>query len=282
MTIVSTYAWRQGRVQCIANHNSKRAAADALPSGAYSTFRTYSGGRVLRLNAHLDRLVESLTLMGHPQALNRAQARAIVREALAASRHPLSRLRLTFAHAAGAAQGDFFVTVEPFEPYPASLYEAGVACVTVSLRRENPHAKSTVFGAQATAAYAQLPEGVHEGLLIADDGSVLEGMSSNFFAILPDASGDAVLVSEEARVLMGTTRALVLECADGLVRYQSGAVLQTELPLARECFITSVSREIMPVVRVDEKPVGDGIPGPLTRALMARFAALVEREAEAL
>jgi branched-chain amino acid aminotransferase len=51
-------------------------------------------------------------------------------------------------------------------------------------------------------------------------------------------------------------------------------------PSVTECFITSVSREVMPVVRVDGRPVGDGRPGPVTREIARRFAALVEREAE--
>jgi branched-subunit amino acid aminotransferase/4-amino-4-deoxychorismate lyase len=53
-----------------------------------------------------------------------------------------------------------------------------------------------------------------------------------------------------------------------------------ELQQARECFITSVSREILPVVKVDQLVIGDGAPGPITRELMWRFRALVQREAE--
>jgi len=50
----------------------------------------------------------------------------------------------------------------------------------------------------------------------------------------------------------------------------------------RECFITSVSREVLPVVKIDAHVIGDGRPGPITRALMARFREMVAREAEAL
>jgi branched-subunit amino acid aminotransferase/4-amino-4-deoxychorismate lyase len=60
------------------------------------------------------------------------------------------------------------------------------------------------------------------------------------------------------------------------------AVRREELPRADEAFITSVSREVLPVVRIDDRPVGDGRVGPRTRAIMAGLAALVAREADVL
>ena len=76
-----------------------------------------------------------------------------------------------------------FAAVEPFTPLPAALYESGVSCLTLPIRRENPHAKDTRFLETAAAAYGSLPPGRHEGLLVAEDGAVLEGLSSNFFAV---------------------------------------------------------------------------------------------------
>jgi branched-chain amino acid aminotransferase len=145
--------------------------------------------------------------------------------------------------------------------------------VTVPVRRDNPHAKDTSFITKAAAAYSELPPGIEEGLMVAEDGVVLEGLSSNFFAVRGSR-----LFTEEARALLGVTRALVLEVA--------ATVLPVELvgipldPAVTECFITSVSREVMPVVRVDGRPVGAGQPGPITREIAKRFAALVAREAE--
>lgn len=263
-------------VAWVGEHASLAAASSQLPDGAYTTFRTYGGNRVLRLRQHIQRLEESVALLGRPARLDEAATRRAVAHALRATGHPESRFRLTFA------PPTLFVSVEPFTPYPPPLYESGVWCVSVSLHRDNPHAKSTTFIASAADAYRALPPGAHEGLMIGADGAVLEGLSSNFFAVMPAANAAAspVLRTEDARVLAGVTRALVLEVARAVLPVITEAIAYADLPQARECFITSVSREILPVVKIDQLTIGDGRPGPITRELMRRFAALVEREAE--
>jgi branched-chain amino acid aminotransferase len=267
-------------------HASMAQASAALPAGAYTTFRTYGGRRLLRLEQHLSRLEESAALMSGAarQLIGRAAACGAVRHALDATGYPESRFRLTYA------PPQFFVSVESFTPYDAALYTSGVRCQTVSLHRDNPHAKSTTFIASAAQAYKALPAGVHEGLMVHADGTVLEGLSSNFFAIteLPvralEIDGDSipVLRSEEDRVLIGVTRALVLEVAQLVLPFSSVAVRYQDLPRVTEAFITSVSREILPVVQIDDVVIGDGKPGPITQELMRRFASLVETEAMAL
>mgnify|MGYP003423275879 CR=1 FL=1 len=108
-------------------------------------------------------------------------------------------------------------------------------------------------------------------------GAILEGLSSNFFAVL-----DGQLRTEEDRVLLGVTRSLVLEAAQGLVPVERRAVGIGDLPRLAEAFVTSVSREVLPIVQIDGRPVGDGQVGPTTRRVVDGFAALVAREAEAL
>jgi branched-chain amino acid aminotransferase len=213
--------------------------------------------------------VESTTLKGMPGTLEFESLRAAVGAVLDETAFKETRFRVTFA------PPRLFLSVEPFTPLPSRLYDEGAACVTVPLRRGNPHAKDTQFIATASAAYGRLPAGVEEGLMLAEDGSVLEGLSSNFFAVKGGR-----LWTEEVLVLQGVTRSLVLEVAT--------AVLPVELSSSRledgveECFITSVSREVLPVVAIDGRPIGSGRPGPITREIARRFAALVEREAEAV
>lgn len=281
--MITTYTLSAGHALIASTHATMREAASALPQGAYTTFRTYDGDRVLRFDQHLSRLEESIALMSRPASIDRAAARACVREAITQSAYPESRIRLTFAHDA-LGTPVLYTTIEPFTPYPPGLYESGVICITVPLRRENPHAKSTAFSAQAAAAYQQLPAGVHEGLMIADNGAVLEGLSSNFFAIMPPPVGQPLplLHSEEARVLIGVTRSLVIECASGKAQYVGTALQQSSIPTLMECFITSVSREVMPVVQIDAQVIGRGVPGPVTRELMRDFALLIKREATLL
>jgi branched-chain amino acid aminotransferase len=255
----------------LGRHESLAAASAALPAGAYTSLRTYGGRGVVRLDAHFRRLEESTALQGRSGAVDAAAARRAIAGALDATRHDESRLRLTFA------PPRLFVAVEPFTPLPARLYAEGVACVTLAIRRDNPHSKDTRFIATAEQAYARLPEGVEEGLLVADDGALLEGLSSNFFAI---SGGE--LRTEEERVLAGVTRSLVLEVAERLLPVRRAAVFKDELSLVDEAFVTSVSREVLPVVRVDGRALGDGRVGPKTRTILEAFDALVERERERL
>jgi branched-chain amino acid aminotransferase len=242
-------------------------ASRVLPEGAYTTLRTYGGRGVVRLLQHLQRLEESAALQGRPGAVDAALAARSLAAALDVTDHPESRVRLTFA------PPRLFVSVEPFSPLPARLYEEGAACVTLGLRRDNPHAKDTRFVAAAQEAYGRLPAGVEEALLVGEDGAVLEGLSSNFFAI-----EGGILRTEEERALLGVTRSLALEVAETVLPVVRRAVLREDLSRVEEAFLTSVSREVLPVVRIDGRPVGDGRVGTRTRRIMAGFAALSERE----
>jgi branched-chain amino acid aminotransferase len=283
--MVITFESIADRVSKISEHASMSTASAALPQGAYTTFRTYDGTRLLRLAQHLRRLEESVGLMlGQPApAIDDARAAASIRAVLSATGFSDTRFRLTYA------PPSLYISVEAFVPYGADLYQNGVHCATVSLSRANPHAKSTTFIASAADAYKALPAGIHEGLMLADDGTVLEGLSSNFFAVTPlqvrseDLDDDVVPVlrSEEDRVLIGVTRTLVLEVAKPVVTFSKVAVRFADLARVSECFITSVSREIMPVVKIDAQTIGDGVPGPITRELMRGFAELIAREAVA-
>jgi branched-subunit amino acid aminotransferase/4-amino-4-deoxychorismate lyase len=268
---VASYETGSSGLSLLGLYDSLASASLALPEGAYTTLRTYAGNGVVRLGQHLARLEESVALMGTPGRIDRAAVRRALGTALANARYPESRVRLTFA------PPRLFIAVEAFAPLPEKLYEDGVACVTLELQRDNPHAKDTRFIAAAQDAYARLPEGVEEGLLVAGDGAVLEGLSSNFFAIR-----EGVLRTEEDRALAGVTRSLAIEVAQPLLPLERVAVQRDELPLLNEAFITSVSREVLPVVRIDGRPVGDGRVGPRTRAIMQAFAALVARERESL
>jgi branched-chain amino acid aminotransferase len=217
------------------------------------------------------RLNNSVARLGEKQALDEASARRAVAAALEATAHPESRLRLTFA------PPRFFLSVEPYVPLDDALYQEGVACVTVRVRRADPLTKDTRFAATAAATYQTLPPRAHEGLLVGEDGSLLEGLSSNFFAVR-----DGRLYTEETRALPGVTRSLVLELALGILPVSTTAVRLADLPSVSECFVTSVSRGILPVVSIDGQTVGAGSPGPVTHELMARFANLIDREAESV
>jgi len=272
MAVESFEADAAGGLRPLGSAPSFAGAAALLPAGAYTTLRTFGGHRVLDLARHVRRLEESAALIGQPGALPQERVRAAIAATLRASGHPESRLRLTWA------PPRLGVSVEPFAPLPEAVYEQGVRCVTLpALHRDNPHAKDTRFLATAIGAYRTLPPGTEEGLLLGADGAVLEGLSSNFFAVV-----DGILRTEEEQALIGVTRAEVLELAAELIACRGGAPRLVELANASECFITSVSRGILPVVAIDARPVADGRPGPVARELRRLHLAAAEAHARSV
>jgi branched-chain amino acid aminotransferase len=146
--------------------------------------------------------------------------------------------------------------------------------VTVPVVRANPQAKDTRFLPAAQQAYARLPPGAHEGLLLSEDGRLLEGLSSNFFAIQ-----EGQLYTEEEQALHGITRSLVLEVAGPGLPLAGRAPRADELGRTSEAFLTSASRGVLAVVRVDDVVIGEGHPGAATLELARRFAQRLLQEA---
>ena len=269
--MVETFVLAEGAATPLRSAPDLATASGTLPAGAYTTLRTYGGDGVPFLDDHVRRLEESCALQGRPASIDRQGLRAGLAAVLRATRHPESRIRVTFA------PPELFASIEPFEPLPEDVYKDGVSCVTVPLRREQPQSKDTRFLSSAHAAYGALPPGVHEGLLLGEDGALLEGLSSNVFAVV-----DGVLRTEEARVLHGTTRGLVLELARGVVPISFEPIRKADLGRAAEMFLTSVSREVLGVVRVDEVRIGRGKPGSLARDLRKRYRARMKSVADHL
>jgi branched-chain amino acid aminotransferase len=269
--MVRTFEITDGTPRETGTDASLADASGRLPQGAYSTLRTYGGDGVVGFAHHIRRLEESSAVHGQPARLDAVAARAGLAAAIRTAGHPESRVRLTWA------PPRLFAAVEAFAPPPPALYQAGVSCVTVPVRRKNPRAKDTGFLETARASYDALPAGCHEGLLVGEDGALLEGLSSNFFAV---AAG--ILHTEDERALAGITRALVLEAARGVLPLATTALRMDQLREASEAFITSASRGILPVVRVDEVRIGHGKPGPITAELRVKYDEIVEREIEPL
>jgi branched-chain amino acid aminotransferase len=242
-----------------------------LPNGAYTTLRTYHTDRIIGLSAHLQRLLESSRLLQRPYPIDPAAIRAALRRVITRERQPALRLRLTVPLDAD----QIFISVEPFEVYPAAIYQRGVRCATTRLSRHTPLAKSTDFIAPSRASKAALDPGIHELLIVAAHGQILEGISSNFYAVL-----GGVLRTAGQDVLEGITRHIVLQEAASVIPIDYRPVTMAELDLAAEAFITSSSREVMPVIQIDDQVIGAGQPGPVTLTLLDRYRACLERDAE--
>lgn len=242
--------------------DSLDAVSLGLPAGIYTTMRTYGGDRVVGLAAHLDRFGHSFDVLGTVHRLDSAGLRRAIGEAIRLAGFAETRLRLTVP-----IEGEkVFLACERFDGYPDGFYRDGVCCVTTSLPRPTPLAKTTAFIQPSRAARAQLPPGIHEAIRIDSAGQLLEGLSSNAFVVL-----GGVLRTASEGVLEGVTRGIVLAAATDLLPVELRPARLADLPAASEAFITSSTREVVPVVAIDGRRIGHGRPGAVTGALLARY-----------
>ncbi len=244
-----------------------------LPNGAYTTLRTYDTDHVIALRAHLQRLIESSALLQRPHPIDPAALRSALRDVIARERQPALRVRLTVPLDAD----QIFISVEPFEVYPPEFYQRGVRCATTRLSRHTPRAKATDFIAPSRESKAAIDPDIHELLMVNRAGEILEGISSNFYAVLK-----GVLRTAGEDVLEGITRGIVLQAAASLIPIHESPVCLSDLPQVAEAFITSSSREVMPVIRIDDQIIGAARPGPIAQALLEKYRAYLARNAESV
>jgi branched-chain amino acid aminotransferase len=253
-------------------------ASRRLPQGAYTTFRTLAGRtKAPRLTAHLRRLEQSSIGLGvdfGSNELDQAAIRSALRVVLAELAPNEVRVRLGVD--AELCPGQVYLLLEPLSLPPDSAYRDGVHLATSALHRDHPELKSTGFIAPSRDERAGRPAEIYELLLLGPNGEILEGASSNFFAVQ-----DGVLRTAEQDVLAGVTRAILLDLAQReAIPIDLTPVRLAALPDLSETFITSSTRGVVPAVKIDNCRIGDGRPGPLTRRLMAAYQKRLEAEAE--
>jgi branched-chain amino acid aminotransferase len=233
-----------------------------LPDGAYTTLRTYDTDRIIGLGAHVQRLIESSQLLQRPYPIDPTAIRSALRNIIAREGQPALRVRMTVPLDAD----QIFISVEPFEVYPPEFYQRGVRCATTRLSRHTPQAKSTDFIAPSRESKAALDPGIHELLIVNRAGDILEGISSNFYAVL-----DGALHTAGDGVLAGITRRIVLQEAASIIPIDYRPLKVSEIDRAAEAFITSSSREVMPVIQIDDHIIGSGQPGSITLTLLEKY-----------
>jgi len=250
----------------------------------YETIGT-AYGRLFAAKDHLDRLERSAMRIGLSVPPRATVERAIA-DTVEAAGNPESRVRVILTRGSGkldldpAAVDDtqLVVLVFPLGPPSAEQYEKGVSVAVVSITRNSP---SAIDPAVKSGNYlnnilalgeARRRTGAYEAILCGADGSVAEGSTSNLFTVV---HGEVRTPPLEVGILDGITRAKVLDlCRKDGIKLVEMRMFPDELRAADEAFITSATRGVLPVTRIDDKPVGAGTPGPLTRKLMALYDAL--------
>lgn len=247
-----------------------------LPDGAYTVVPIFEGWRVVRLDRHLARTVDTTHLLGIESAFDPASLREVLRRCVSLADLEMARLRLTLP---GGEPDTAYVSVVSWQPPDETLYTDGVRVVTADLWRENPRAKNTTFVRPRSDLLDRLPEDIYEAILCGPDGALLEGSSTNFYAVL-----DGRLRTADEGMLVGVTRSIVLDaCAqEPLLPLDLEPVSKGDLAHLDEAMLSSVSRGVVPIVEIDGAPVGEGVPGPLFAELHRRYGAIFERELEPL
>jgi len=264
------------------------AASAALPVGdlgivrGYGVFdlgRTY-GRAPFRLREHIERLERSAAQVELNLPWSADELEAIALETLARNPEILDaaiRIVVTGGESASYMMPEekpsLFVMVTPLNLPKAELFESGAKLVTVQGDRFLPTVKSINYIGAIVAMKQARRAGAVEALYVSADGSITECTTSNFFAFKGDT-----LITPAAGVLDGITRAATLEVADDLYTIEYRNLRHDELAEIDEAFITSTTKEILPIVQVDDTVIGEGAPGARTRRLMSVLHELVQQE----
>ena len=266
----------QGLIDVDYRADSLRDAAQYEPrEGVYTVSNTYNTTQTLLLGAHLDRLKSSARLAGIPLEYDRGQLKAALRQIILDAGYGDVRFRISVpAH----APAEVLLSIEPFQPPDSALVESGVRCITTTIAaRYNPASKSSEWMQRRPSLEATMPEYIYEAFLLDSQGNMLEGLSSNFYAVV-----DGELRTAGKGVLAGISRMIVFEVCDGIVPLRQEAANIAEVDRFSEAFLTSSSRSIIPVVEIDGQPIGDGRVGTITLVLRKAYQRWVADHLEEL
>jgi branched-subunit amino acid aminotransferase/4-amino-4-deoxychorismate lyase len=273
--------WLNGRVV-----DARSARVSALDrgllhgDGVYDTWRTYEG-RPFLLDAHLRRLAGAARRLGLPPPGDAAawarRTRRLLRGAGLAE--GAARLTITRGRAGtgplphGRARPTLLLTVRPLPPDLARQQREGVGVVLLPFPRDaGPGWGDVKLVGHASAVVGRMLAArrrAAEALYVAPNGAVTEGTTSNVFVV---ERGTLVTPPADGTILRGVTRDLVLRLARRAgVAVREEAIDSARLRDADEAFLTASTIEVLPVVRIDRARVGDGRPGPVTRALQRAY-----------
>jgi branched-chain amino acid aminotransferase len=285
-------AWVHCGGRVVRAEEARVSALDAgllYGDGIYETLRAY-GGRPFALPRHLARLARSAARVGLRVPPREALARAI-EDTLRANGLEDALVRLTITRGrlarrldlSSAGEPSVLVATDPVAPGADEERRRGIRVVHSRYRRWSqwPLAgvKTTSYQVSLLARDEARAAGVSEVLLPDETGAVVEGAAANVFGI---ERGRLVTPPLSCGILGGVTRDVVLEIAreDGRVVSEE-SFAPGRLEAADEVFLTGTSIQVAPVVRIGERPVGDGRPGPLTLALLDRYLAVVAADTAA-
>ncbi len=253
--------------------------------GVFETMRSY-GPRLFMRDRHLLRLFQSADAIGLRVPIPLTQWATILQEAMERNEVGTDQqdayVRITVSRGAGdigldpalCSSPTVVVMTKRLVPPASYLYDHGIAVRVASTKRNLPSAlspriKTTNFLNNILAKQEAIAGNAFDSLLLNWEGHLTEGTTSNLFFVRNSRLSTPAL---DCGLLNGITRQIVIQLAEELhLPVEEGHFTIDQLYQADECFLTNTSMEILPVVAVDNRRVGNGAPGPLSRKLQARF-----------
>ena len=244
--------------------------------GVFDTLPVYDG-RPFLLGEHVGRLVASSQALGIGGLPPEDALSALIREVINRNGFGNALIRTTVTRGGSdgwepdpTARPSLVVVGRPFSGYPEHLYRDGASIAVVTTVRIpasalDPALKSLNRLAQIQAKREAMARGADEGVLCTETGLVAEGSVSNVFCV---DTGRIMTPPASVGLLPGITRGVVIDLArrEGLACDET-PFSPEDLESADEVFLTSTGMEILPVTRVDGRPIGVGRPGPIASAL---------------
>ncbi|MCE5315281.1 MAG: branched-chain-amino-acid transaminase [Armatimonadota bacterium] len=257
--------------------------------GVFEGIRAYNG-RAFKLKEHVDRLYRSLKALWIEMPFDQAAFAGHVEKLLEMNEVSDCYIRVTVSRGITLGldpknikgQATIVISTDKLSLYPKSMYENGLEVVTVATRVANPQVlepriKSTgkyVCNIQAKIEANHV--GAGEGLMLTEDGYVAECTGDNIFYVK-----DGVVYTPAAHlgILEGVTRGAVIDILGEMgIEVVMGVFTRFDLYTADEAFLTGTGAEVIPMVKLDARSIGDGKPGPLTNKLIDAFKAYVARQ----
>jgi len=260
--------------------------------GVFEGIRIYNY-RVFKLKEHIERLFNSARAIALEPPLTKEELLEATLETVRANNLREGYIRVVISRGEGdlgldprtCAKPNVVIIADKIAIYPPEVYEKGMSIVTVSTRRNspqtiNPNIKSLNYLNSILAKIEAGRANVPEAIMLSLDGYVAEATGDNIFIVK-----NKTLITPPLYIgaLPGITRQTVMELA------QKREIPREEKPFtlydvytAEECFLTGTAAEIVPVVEVDGRKIGEGVPGEITLLLMQDFHNYVKQEGEAV
>jgi branched-chain amino acid aminotransferase len=255
--------------------------------GVFEGMRSY-GGKVFRLAEHLRRLWNSAKAICLEIPMSQDEMALAVTDTLRANRIDDGYVRLVVTRGSGTlgldpnrcTRPEVIIIADYISLYPQEYYENGLQIITASTVRNHPAAlspriKSLNYLNNILAKIEGQQAGCVEALMLNHKGDVAECTGDNIFIV---RGGELLTPPNDAGILEGITRGAVLELARGAgISVHEAPLSKHDVYVADECFLTGSAAEIVPVVKVDGRKIGDGKPGPMTRELTRGFRELTRQ-----